>query len=236
MNKLNQLKIAVIFGAIIVQTSPSWSMGKRLPANDQGTTTPVTQPTPTPTPAPVLTSEVTPLWESKVSDGKAWTSHVSAEIDRLGHNLVDVVPEDANLFCPKFSRLSDAQRKQYWIHMISSMVRFESNFKPATKYTEGFNDSKGNPVISRGLLQISIESANSYGCGFKNAEELHDPLKNLSCGVRILDRWVGRDGRIAGKVSGSWRGGARYWAVLRAADKNSYNSIVSWSQNLSICK
>jgi hypothetical protein len=230
MNKLNLLKIAVIFGAIIVQTTPSWSMGKRLPANDPGST-PVTQPE---NPGPV--TEVTPLWESQVPEGKNWTTHVSSEIDRLGQNLVDVVPADADLFCPKFSRLSDAQRKQYWIHMISSMVRFESNFKTGTSYKEGFSDSKGKPVISRGLLQISIESANSYGCGFRTADELHDPLKNLSCGVRILDRWVGRDGRIAGKVSGNWRGGARYWSVLRAGDKTSYNSIVRWSQNLAICK
>lgn len=237
MNKFKFLKSTLVVTALLLQAPMAWSMAKRLPASEPEVTTPAPAPT---TPPPVSSvdplAEVQPLWETKVSDGKAWSSHVSGEIDKLGPNLVDVVPADASLFCPKFARLSDAQRKQYWVFFISSMVRFESNFKTATKYTEGFNDANGKAVVSRGLLQISIESANSYGCGFRNAEELHDPLKNLSCGVRILNRWLGRDGRIGGKIDNQWRGGARYWSVLRAGDKTSYNSIVSWSQNLSICK
>lgn len=180
--------------------------------------------------------EVTPLWESKISEGKEWTTHVDRELDRLGQTLLDVVPADRSVFCPKYSMMSYAQRKQYWAFMLSAMVRFESNFKTETSYTEGFSDSNGKPVISRGLLQISIESGNAYGCGFKTTKDLHDPLQNLSCGIRILDRWVGRDGRIAGKVDGKWRGGARYWSVLRAGDKTSYKSILSWSQNLSFCQ
>lgn len=180
--------------------------------------------------------QVVPLWEAKVAGSKEWTTHVDRELDRLGKNLLDVIPKDRNLFCPRYDKLSYAQRKQYWTFLLSAMVRFESNFKSSLTYKEAFNDSKGKPVISRGLLQISIESGNAYGCGFKTAKDVHDPLQNLSCGIRILDRWLDRDGRIGGKVSGQWRGGARYWAVLRAGDKTSYKSIVSWSQNLSFCK
>lgn len=197
--------------------------------------TPVSTPKPTPPPENVL-REVIPLWEGKVAKGKEWTEYVDRQLDILGQDLLDVIPADRALFCPKYSGLSYAQRKHYWTFMLSAMARFESNFNTNSKYTEGFNDSNGSAVISRGLLQISIESANSYGCGFKSAQELHDPLKNLSCGIRILNRWVTRDGRIAGKVSSKWRGGARYWAVLRAGDKTSYKSIVKWSQTLSICK
>ncbi|WP_413290285.1 transglycosylase SLT domain-containing protein [Bdellovibrio sp. HCB337] len=204
------------------------------------TPTPAVTPSPTPTPPDKeeeALRDVTPLWEAKTSQGKTWTDHVNRQLDTIGQDMLDVVPADSSLFCPKYSKMSDAQRKHYWTFMISAMTRFESNFNTNSKYTEDFNDSNGNKVISRGLLQISIESANSYGCGFKNAEELHDPLKNLSCGVRILNRWVGqRDFRIAGKVDGKWRGGARYWAVLRAGDKTSYKSILKWSQELSICK
>lgn len=181
-------------------------------------------------------SKVIPLWEGKVTGSKEWTTHVNSALDKLGPNLLDVIPADRSLFCPKYSSLSYAQRKQFWTFMLSAMVRFESNFKTATTYTEDFNDSNGKPVISRGLLQISIESGNAYGCGFKTTTDLHDPLQNLSCGIRILDRWIGRDGRIAGKVDGAWKGGARYWSVLRAGDKTSYKSIVEWSQNLAFCK
>lgn len=201
--------------------------------------TPTPTPTPTATPLPsneAVLRDVIPLWEAKVSDGKTWSDHVDRQLETLGADLLDVIPADRTTFCPKYSSLSYSQRKQYWTFMLSAMTRFESNFNTNTKYTEDFNDSNGNKVISRGLLQISIESGNAYGCGFKSAQELHDPLKNLSCGIRILNRWVARDGRMAGKVSGTWRGGARYWAVLREGDKTSYQSILKWSKELSICK
>lgn len=217
--------------------------GEPLPPTTPPLVTPPPVTTPPPVKPPVTTppptspaKDAVPLWEAKTSQGKEWTTHVMNKLDSLGTDLLDVIPADANLFCPKYSRLSYSERKQYWAYMLSSMVRFESNFNTNSSYEEGFNDSKGQPVISRGLLQISIESGNAYGCGFKTSKDLHDPYQNLSCGIRILNRWVGRDGRIAGKVSSQWRGGARYWSVLREGDKTSYKSIVSWSQNLSFCK
>lgn len=244
--KNTTLQISFLVACLLTVPNVACSMGQRLPSQDSSnsdqTSTPTpkpptsTNPTTPPSPGQGTQRDVIPLWESKVADGKEWTTHVNSELDRLGQDLLDVIPADRSLFCPKYQSLSYAQRKQYWAHMLSSMVRFESNFKTNTSYTESFNDSNGKPVVSRGLLQISIESGNAYGCGFKNAQELHDPYKNLSCGIRILNRWVGRDGRIAGRVSSGWKGGARYWSVLRAGDKTSYKSIVSWSQNLSICK
>lgn len=226
---------------LIFQAESAQALAKRPPNPPSETPStptppPVATPPSTPRPPSIPTSNVVPLWEGKVSAGKQWTSHVMSELDRLGQDLLDVIPADRSLFCPKYTSLSYAQRKQYWAHMLSTMVRFESNFKTETSYTESFNDSQGRRVISRGLLQISIESGNAYGCNFKTANDLHDPYQNLSCGIRILNRWVGRDGRIAGKVSNQWRGGARYWSVLRAGDKTSYNSIVKWSQELPICK
>jgi hypothetical protein len=181
------------------------------------------------------TGDTAPLWEAKIKNSKEWTSHVYIELDRLGQDLLDVIPADIVTYCPNYKNLSYEERKKYWIYLISAMVRFESNFDTNVSYKEGFNDSRGKPVISRGLLQISKESANGYECGIYDEKNLHDPLINLSCGVRILDRWVSRDGRIAGKVSGKWRGAARYWAVMREGDKTSYKSILSWSKNLNIC-
>lgn len=181
-------------------------------------------------------SDASPLWESKSPKGREWTAHVLNTLDHLGKDLLAVVPADAALFCPAYSRLSYAKRKQYWAFMLSSMVRFESNFKPDTSYRENFVDRSGKRVISRGLLQISKASGNAYGCGFRSENDLHDPYQNLSCGIRILNSWVGRDRRIAGKQDNIWRGGARYWSVLREGDKTSYRSIVSWSRNLSLCQ
>lgn len=216
-------------------------------AGDNGSqgTLPTPMPTTTPSPTPVVSptpstevdlKDLTPLWEAKMADGKKWSDYVESKLDTLGTDLLDVIPADRTLFCPKYANLSYAQRKQYWTFMMSAMAKFESSFNTNATYTESFADSSGNKVVSRGLLQISIESGNGYGCGLKTAQDLHDPLINLACGIRILNRWVARDARIAGQVDGTWRGGARYWAVLRAGDKTSYQSILKWSQNLSICK
>ncbi|WP_374077109.1 transglycosylase SLT domain-containing protein [Bdellovibrio bacteriovorus] len=237
--KNTTLQITFLLAGLLISNT-ACSMAQRPPTSSDSSSNSSTSTPETETPPPATTvdplREVIPLWESKNSKGKEWSAHVDRELDKLGQNLLDVIPADASVFCPKYKSLSYAQRKQYWAFLISSMVRFESNFNTNASYTEAFNDSNGKRVVSRGLLQISIESGNAYGCGFRTAQELHDPMKNLSCGIRILDRWLGRDGRIAGKVSNAWRGGARYWSVLRSTNSTPYKSIVSWSQNLSICK
>jgi hypothetical protein len=133
--------------------------------------------------------------------------------------MLTVVPEDIEEFCPAYSRLARQKQVAFWVYLLSSITQFESNFKPETSYQENFRDANGNYVISRGLLQLSIESGNGYGCAFRSASDVHDPLQNLSCGIRILNRWVSRDKQIAGKSGSAWQGGARYWSVLRTADR-----------------
>ncbi len=181
-------------------------------------------------------SEAIPMWEAHVKGSHEWTKHLSIELDRIGTNIIDVIPSDGSTFCPNYKNLSIQNRKDFWIYLISVMTKFESNFNPNSTYKENFKDRNGQYVISRGLLQISIESGNSYDCQLKNAKELHNPLINLSCGIRILDRWLAHDGRIAGKVNSKWQGGARYWSVLRAGNKESYRTIVQSTHNLKICQ
>ncbi|NCN27371.1 lytic transglycosylase domain-containing protein [bacterium] len=201
----------------------------------------VPKPTPVPTPPPVEVP-VPPApqpepeetvfearWEpSNPNDGRDWTYHTYDEVEDLGPSLMTVKPVDVEAFCPGFSKLDDSGRKNFYTYLLSAMSKFESNYNPSVKYQEAFNDRFGNPVISRGLLQLSKESANGYGCNIGNEQELHDPYVNLSCAIRILDRWVGRDGRIAGNVSGGWKGGARYWSVLRK--ESTLGSIQAWTK------
>lgn len=112
---------------------------------------------------------------------------------------------------------------QCWVGILSAMAKYESGFDPNQDYKEDMIDVDGTPVISRGLLQISKTSANSYGCAIGKAAELHDPETNIRCGVRILAKWIPNDGFISsskmivkdGKQKKQWLGGARYWAVLR---------------------
>ncbi|NCN39650.1 transglycosylase SLT domain-containing protein [bacterium] len=170
-------------------------------------------------------------WEDEHSQGARWTAFVHDEMESLGKNLLATTPADIGEFCPNYSKLSRGNKKNFWTYLLSAMTEFESNFNPSLQYRENFKDSKGNYIISRGLLQLSQESANGYSCNIRDAQDLHNPFTNLSCAIRIIDRWVGRDKRIAGQVSGGWRGGARYWSVLRTSGHNRVTTIKRWTSS-----
>lgn len=137
-----------------------------------------------------------------------WTDHALASV--RASKLVTITPKDAKEFCP------NGMTERNWVHLLASMVKHESNFNPTLEYKENFTNN-GKPVISTGLFQISLDSSNRYGCGFKTHAEVKDPIKNISCSVKIIEWWLERDGVIAQKGSGKtpWLGSARYWAVLR---------------------
>jgi len=162
------------------------------------------------------------------SDG--WAAEVADGISEYG--LINAqAPADVAQFCPKYSGLSLEQKKMFWIYLVSSIAELESGFKTTATYKENFNDSSGHKVISRGLLQISLESGNDYGCGIKNGEALFNSQVNLNCGVRILNHWIDKDGRIAGKGGGHWLGAARYWAPFRTK----LSKIKGWTKSIPFC-
>lgn len=169
---------------------------------------------------PIKIDPVTPEVKSLFPDPK-WTAHVLAEIERSG--LPTSQPKDAMAFCG-----AQGMSATNWMHLIASMVKFESGFDSNQTYRENFRNSKGEYVISTGLLQLSYESVAGYGFRV-TTEQLKDPYLNLTIGVKILERWVLKDGVI---TSGGkpYRGGARYWSVLRSSGK--LNSVKSTLKTL----
>ncbi|MEM7280540.1 MAG: transglycosylase SLT domain-containing protein [Pseudomonadota bacterium] len=156
---------------------------------------------------------------SGTEPARDWT--LAAELAVAETDLINQTPTDVKDFCPVYASLSSRDKKRFWAGLLSAMAKFESNFEPRTAFTETLRDSKGNNVVSRGLLQISLESANQarYGCGPLTAKTLHDPATNLSCGARILSKWVRDDGAISHAES-PIAGGGRYWSVLRPSNQN----------------
>ena len=149
---------------------------------------------------------------------RMWNEITSRAIDELGQGLVSSRPRDVRSFCPGYESLGAGDRKLFWMQLLSAMVKEESNYRSQESYTEDFRDSTGERVVSRGLLQISRESSRGYRCPVIRATDLHDDAVNLSCGVRILAKQVGKSGVISAKDS-RWRGGAAYWSVLRRPKK-----------------
>jgi hypothetical protein len=172
-------------------------------------------------------------WHEKNTDGN-WTATAEAAVEASG--LPASLPEDVEMFCPGYKGRSVSDRKKFWVGLLSVVAKLESNFKPESTYTESFVDSQGKKVISRGLLQISIESANhrKYACNIKAVEELHDPARNLACGVKILNAWVKTDNVIATYSNGPARGGGRYWSTLRERRKH-LPEIIKFTRALNVC-
>lgn len=152
-------------------------------------------------------------------------------------SLINQNPSDIKTYCIGYPKLAPPQRLQFWGDLLSAISFYESGHNKELKYQEAFNDNSGLRVISRGLLQLSFESAKGYGCSLEKAQQLHNPANNIDCGVRILNRWVLEDGVIStdiGWFKSQWRGGARYWSVLRQPEKLS--AIQEKIQQQSYCK
>ncbi len=165
--------------------------------------------------------------------GRQWTNTAEDTIKQT--NLYRQVPDDIMNFCPTYPKLSQIHRIQFWVGLLSAIVKHESQFNTHLTYTERFFDGHGNAVISRGLAQLSIESANQkrYSCDIKNEMELHDAKNNIECAIKILDYWVNQDQVISGKLS-THLGGARYWSVLRKG-RSELEQIKVFTQSMPMC-
>lgn len=172
-------------------------------------------------------------WDAR-PEGRQWTTTAHAAIDALAPQIVNVVPTDIDAFCPGYANASPANRRAFYVSLLAEIARLESNFDTSVQFTETFSDTAGRRVVSRGLLQLSLESANQYGCAITDAQQLNDPATNLQCGVRILDRWIERDQLVAGYQSGAWRGASRYWSIFR--DRNKLADIQAATNAQGFCK
>ncbi len=172
-------------------------------------------------------------WAEVDIDG-SWT--LAAESAVRSTSLNNQLPVDIDQYCPQYLFLDSATRTRFWAGLLSVMAKFESDLDPQTEFNENLRDSAGNHVVSRGLLQLSIESAHQdrYGCAIPSERELHDPVVNISCAARILSTWVEADGVVANGRGRRASGGARYWSVLRSSNEN-FPKIGVLTRRFSFC-
>lgn len=148
-----------------------------------------------------------------------WTDHALEEF--RASKLRGFFPIDEANWFP-----NDMDRAECYVHLLAAMCKFESGFNPKQMYKEKFKNSNGEYVVSTGLLQLSYESVAGYG--FKTTtEKLKDPFHNITIAVKILERWITQDKKIA--ESRPNLGGARYWSVLREPNVNEVKELLSKS-------
>lgn len=166
-----------------------------------------------------------------------WTEHLYSEVSKA-KNLTTVDAKGIRHLCPKYVSLDREKRILFWTRLISIMASYESSYNARTT----FNEPSMRGVKSVGLLQLSTLSSSigAYQCTMVVPPEVYrdrnlvyndrykkiiqqnlmDPKKNLSCGVRIMDHWIGRDKVMVDNIRDTdgtryWRGLARFWGVFR---------------------
>ena len=159
-------------------------------------------------------------------DNSDWDYFLVQAINDFGKNLLSIVPRDFDEFIIEYPKTEEG-RITFWANIFVEMAYYESNFNTDQKYEENFLDNNGKKIVSRGLFQLSIESCRGYNCPVTNEDDLHDPKINIISAVMIMNKWVGKDHVIASRSSGTWRGGARYWSVLRGTRSYTAEALAS---------
>lgn len=183
-----------------------------------------TPPTPELKPAPS-----TPIAEEKalLGDDETWQPEWDASIEKaLPHELLSSqMGHNVQQFCPRFSAMGEPDRRAFWAYFFQALSGAEAGLKATAdvQHTEpqvAVVDGVSHRMVrAEGLLQLTYEDAERYGCNFDwNADQhlpAHDPSKtilqpqnNLLCGVNILeDQLVGKKKPLLSNSS--------YWSTLR---------------------
>ncbi len=160
-------------------------------------------------------------WDHR-PEAVVWTRRSLAAVARHDAVLAARVPADIEAWCPGYETASMAERRAFWVGLLSGVAKYESTWNPRAA-------GGGGRYI--GLMQISPKSAANYGCEAQSAGALKDGAANLECAVELVAYHVERDGVVAGKGN---RGVGRDWMPLRNSAKR--GAIAKWTRTQAYCK
>ena len=161
------------------------------------------QPTPPIEPAPP-----TPIAEKKqeLGDDETWNPQWDAYIEQvLPQEMLGLkAAHDVRAFCPRFSTMSEQDKRTFWAYFFQALAAAEAGLKPTTtvRHTQPevavLDTVTKKTVRQQGLLQLAYMDSDRYACDFDWDKDKGLPLKdpartilqpknNLQCGVKILD-------------------------------------------------
>lgn len=159
-------------------------------------------------------------WENR-PEAQLWTRASISALKEHGASLPQTVPRDIANWCPAYIGAPEAQRRAFWVGLLSTLAKHESTYRPR---------AVGGGGKWFGLLQISPGTARSYKCRARSGAALKDGVANLSCAIRIMAVTVPRDG----VVSKGMRGVAADWGPFHSRVKR--NDMIQWMRRQSYCK
>jgi hypothetical protein len=94
-----------------------------------------------------------------------------------------------NLNCTHYNNANKDEKIEFWQAFLLGLTRAESNFNPLAKSKisrKGKKSANKNAHRSFGLLQLAPDTAKRF-CHLIEIDEIFDPIKNLTCGVKLLN-------------------------------------------------
>jgi len=179
-------------------------------------------PTPVPDPVSNPAPETRPVtrWDQR-PEAAIWTRASMEMLETEAAVLTQVVPEDAEYWCPGFTEADAARRAAFWTGFMSALAFYESTWNP---------DAVGGGGRYFGLLQIYPPTAGYRQCEATTGAGLRDGAANLRCALRIMAITVPRDGVI----SQGRRGVAADWGPMR--DPAKVAAMRAWLRQQSYCQ
>lgn len=180
-------------------------------------------------PAPVLkAAPATPIAEKKEElGGKTWDPQWDTLIEQAlpADMLSPVAARAVRSYCPNFEGEAEADKRAFWAYVFQALAGAEAGLDPTANvhHTQAavarIDTVSKRPVRAEGLLQMTYQDADRYGCDFdwssdrKLAE--HDasrtilqPGRNLGCGVKIMENQIITQGKpLLSRTS--------YWSTLQ---------------------
>lgn len=192
-----QPTICLLFLSVVVFSPLACKRGDgqaaAAPAHSSPPVTKAAPPTPLAIKKAELGNDVT--WEPQ------WDQAVETAIPP--EMLSTQVPRDVRRFCPRFYQMSDVDKRAFWAYFFQALAGAEAGLNPRTnvRHTDpavAKIDSVTNQLThSEGLLQLTYQDQQRYGCNFNWETDRHlpphdpqrtilNPENNLRCGVNIL--------------------------------------------------
>jgi hypothetical protein len=194
---------------------------------------------------PMKPAPATPILAKKAELGEA--THWNVEWDKIVELAIppemvsNQVPRDVRRFCPRFYQMQEADKRAFWAYFFQALAGAEAGLKPTTRvrHTEPevavIDKVTGRAVRSEGLLQLTYEDQQRYGCDFDwehdktlpsedPGKTILQPKNNLECGVRILDNQIIEQKKPLLSSTG-------YWSTLRPGTA-SYRVFVKQMTNV----
>jgi hypothetical protein len=196
-----QPKFCLLFLGVAILISPlACKNGHGQVAAASTTPTPATKPAP-PTPLAVQKAEL--------GDDTNWNPQWDEVIETAipPEMLSTQVPRDVRRFCPRFYQMEETDKRAFWAYFFQALAGAEAGMNPRTnvRHTQpevAVVDAVTHQLVhSQGLLQLTYEDQQRYGCEFDWQADKHlpphdpqrtilNPENNLKCGINILSNQI----------------------------------------------